>query len=74
MGVTEEILKRLQALPESALAEVLRYVEELESRDHTCAVREAEAEWRALSLSSAMRGMEDEASEYSEADLKEVFT
>ena len=35
---------------------------------------EADADWSALSLASAMRGMGDEASEYTEADLKEVFT
>lgn len=37
------------------------------------AVAEDEAAWLAFSLSSAMRGMEDEPELYTAADLKEVF-
>lgn len=47
--------------------EVLDFVEYLRSR----AEREENIEWNDLSLSSAMRGMEDEKSPYSMNDLRD---
>ncbi len=53
-------------------AEVLDFVEYLESkvgRD-----LQDERDWSTLSLTHAMRGMEDEQMSYSANDLKEVFS
>ena len=74
MSLSEQILKHIQELPEEFQAEVLDFVEYLESR-----VRKGqknmgdEAHWSELSLSFAMRDMEEEYSPYSLSDLKERF-
>jgi len=71
MSLPETILKHIQEMPESLQAEILDFVEYLESKikkDY-----KEEADWSELSLSSAMRGMEEEYSPYSLADLKERF-
>ncbi|MCR4319927.1 MAG: hypothetical protein NUV74_06280 [Candidatus Brocadiaceae bacterium] len=57
-------------LPESKQIEVLDFVEYLRLRTE----KEENIEWIDLSLSSAMRGMEDEESPYSLNDLKETFS
>jgi len=72
MTLPEKILKHLQDLPESLQAEVLDFVEYLESKNEKSKKGE-EKDWSALSLSFAMRGMEGEHSPYSTKDLKERF-
>ncbi len=69
MSITERIIKNVKTLPESKQVEVLDFVEYLRSR----VGKEENIEWNDLSLSSAMRGMEDEKSPYSGHDLKEIF-
>ncbi|GJQ24891.1 MAG: DUF2281 domain-containing protein [Planctomycetia bacterium] len=69
MSLTERIIKNVKTLPESKQAEVLDFVEYLQSK----AEREENTEWNDLSLSSAMRGIEDEETPYSINDLKETF-
>jgi hypothetical protein len=69
MSLAERINIKVKRLPESKLIEVLDFVEYLQSR----AEKEEYKEWNDLSLSSAMRGMEDEQSHYSINDLKESF-
>ena len=72
MKLPEKIIQHLQKLPESVQAEVLDFVEYLESkvgRD-----LQDERDWSTLSLTHAMRGMEDEQMSYSANDLKEVFS
>ena len=69
MSLAERINIKVKRLPESKLIEVLDFVEYLQSR----AEKEEYQEWNDLSLSSAMRGMEDEQSPYSINDLKESF-
>lgn len=69
MSLAERINIKVKSLPESKLIEVLDFVEYLQSR----AEKEEYKEWNDLSLSSAMRGMEDEHSPYSINDLKESF-
>jgi len=69
MSLTEKIIKKVKTLPESKQVEVLGFVEYLRSK----AEKEENIEWNDLSLSSAMRGMEDEKSPYSINDLKETF-
>ena len=70
MTITEAILRRVEALPDSAKAEVLNFVEFLESKR---APRQEGLDWSGFSLSSAMRGMEEEDSPYTLDDLKESF-
>ena len=74
MTLAEIILRRLQSMPESLQAEVLDFVEYLESKANKCTSTEDEFDWSDLSLSFAMRGMEDEDTPYSVHDLKDVFS
>jgi hypothetical protein len=67
MILEERIIEQLHKLPEDKKAEVLDFVEYLLSKTE-------EKDWSEISLSSAMRGMENEASLYSLADLKESFS
>lgn len=53
-------------MPESKKAEVLDFVECLKTKAE-------DKDWSVFSLSSAMRGMGDESTLYSLADLKESF-
>ena len=70
MNLAEKIKKNVKRLPESKQIEVLDFVEYLRSR----AEKEENIEWNNLSLSSAMKGTEDEKSPYSINDLKEKFS
>lgn len=69
MDLTEKIMQHIQNLPESLQAEVLDFVEYLEAK-----VEKGETDWTKFSLSSALRGMEDETPPYSVSDLKEKYT
>ena len=73
MTTAQAIARHVEALPEAAQREVVDFVEFLESRTRPGAVRESDAAWSAFSLASAMRGMEDEPSPYTAADVKESF-
>jgi hypothetical protein len=57
-------------LPESKQIEILDFIEYLRVKTE----RQANIEWTDFSLSSAMRGMEDEQAPYSLNDLKESFS
>lgn len=70
MNVAERIAKDIQALPESAQAEVLDFIEFLKNKTRA----EENADWSAISLAQAMRGMETEPGLYSTDDVKEKFT
>lgn len=70
MTLTEEIIQHVQTLPDPLKAEVLDFVEYLEIKSKKV---EEETDWSALSLSSAMRGMEKETSPYTVSDIKERF-
>ncbi|KAA3599143.1 MAG: DUF2281 domain-containing protein [Candidatus Scalindua sp. AMX11] len=65
----EKITIHVKRLPESKQIEVLDFIEYLQSRTE----KEEFKEWNDLSLSSAMRGMEDEQSSYTINVLKESF-
>ena len=73
MTMAERILQHVQSLPASAQARVLGFVESIEAETHLSRGRQEEAEWSELSLSQALRGLEDEPSLYSPEDVKEVF-
>ena len=75
MTVAEKINKCVQRLPESLKAEVLDFVEYLLNRAERESAAKNESEWTHLSLSLAMRDMEDqEEPDYSVTDLKESFS
>ncbi|MBM3189136.1 MAG: DUF2281 domain-containing protein [Chloroflexi bacterium] len=74
MALSERIQEHVERLPASLQAEVLDFVEYLLAKAEREAVREERRLWSDLSLSSAMRGMEDEDTPtYTTADLKMVF-
>ena len=64
MNLGEKIIRYIQELPESKKAEVLDFVEYLRNKTE-------ERNWSEFSLSSAMKGMENDDSIYSLKDIKE---
>ena len=75
MSLPEKILEHLEKLPAPVQAEVLDFVEYLETKIKKGGEIKAEnIDWSELSLSFAMHGMENEYSPYSINDLKEHFT
>ncbi len=74
MVTSERIQQYVQRLPASFQAEVLDFVEYLLAKAEREIARREERAWSDLSLRSAMRGMEDEATPtYSASDLKVMF-
>lgn len=73
MTVAQTIAQRVSALPEVEQREVLDFVEFLKSRREPAPRPESDASWAALSLAAAMRDMEEEATPYTAADVKESF-
>lgn len=73
MTTLDHISQHLQTLPEPVLREVLDFVEFLKSRHKIPKAREEDTMWTDLSLTSAMRGMEDEEVPYTLTDIKESF-
>ena len=73
MTTAQSITRHLQDLPEAAQREVLDFVEFLRSRREDRVLRDGDVSWSHFSLASAMRGMEDEATPYTSADLKDSF-
>ena len=71
--MAERILEHVKRLPESLQAQVLDFVEYLESKVGSAKSSAENGAWSAFSLFQAMRGMESESSPYSMDDLKEVF-
>jgi hypothetical protein len=69
MTLDEKIYQQVQNLPDAFQEELLDFVRFLLMK----AERQEEREWSSLSLSSAMRGMEDEEPLYTLSDLKVVF-
>jgi len=75
MALSERIQEHVERLPASFQEEVLNFVEYLLAKAEREAVRQERRLWSSLSLSSAMRGMEDEdIPTYTTADLKMVFS
>jgi len=69
MTLDERIYQSIQALPKSFQKELLDFAQYLLMK----AERLESQEWSAVSLSSAMRGMEEEETLYALSDLKVVF-
>lgn len=75
MTLAEKIFSHIENLPETYQAEVLDFVEFLESKSKKLGDGEDEdrAPWSQFSLSQAMQGMEDDDELYSLDDLVEAF-
>ena len=69
MTLDEKIHQYVQKLPRSFQEELLDFVEYLVMK----AEQQEIQDWGSLSLSSAMRDMEDEAVSYSLSDLRVTF-
>lgn len=75
MLVAERIYQCVQKLPASLQVEVLDFVEYLLSKLERETAQPSELDWSNLSLTLAMRGMEDEDTPtYTTDDLREVFS
>ncbi len=75
MAFSERIQEHVEKLPASFQAEVLDFVEYLVAKAEREAIRQERKLWSNFSLSSAMRGMEEEDFPmYTTADLKVVFS
>ena len=70
MSLADKIINNVRALPESKQIEVLDFIEYLRAKTD----RQEDTGRSDFSLSSAMRGMENEESPYSLNDLKESFS
>ena len=69
MTLDEKIQKYVQKLPRSLQEELLDFVEYLVMK----AEQQERQDWSTLSLSSAMRDMDEEPVSYNSSDLKETF-
>jgi hypothetical protein len=69
MGLQEKIIQKVNNLPETEKAEVLDFIEYLKTKSG----KKERKVWNDFSLSSAMRGMEDEPALYSVEDIRESF-
>jgi hypothetical protein len=75
MTITDKIQASVQKLPTAYQAAVLDFVEYLLAKTTRGARDHEESLWSDVSLTMAMRGMEDEdAPPYTTADLKEIFS
>jgi len=74
MTLTEQIQENVVKLPIASQEEVLNFVEYLIAKLEREEARKEAASWTEFSLASAIRGMEDEESPYTLADLKVVFS
>lgn len=74
MVVTEQINSKLQKLPALYQQEVLHFIEFLSQKAMRDEAETEEKLWAYFSLTQATRGSEDDdAPEYTEADLKEKW-
>jgi hypothetical protein len=73
MAIIEKISENVKKLPESSQVEVLDFVEFLLRKSEGITSGQESREWSYLSLSFAMRGMEEEEPCYTSNDIKEHF-
>lgn len=69
MTLEERIIQSMRELPEPEKGEVLDFIQYLKTKIE----QRKKKDWMDFSLSSAMRGMEEEQMPYSLDDLKEYF-
>jgi hypothetical protein len=73
MTVSQKIADHVRDLPKQEQMEVLDFIEYLRTKARSRRSKDEEKDWSSLSLKNAMRGMEEEPSDYSIDDLKEIF-
>jgi hypothetical protein len=73
MTLAETIVDHIYKMPRPEQAEVLDFIEYLETKARQRRAREEEEAWSAFSLENAMHGIAEEASNYGTKDLKETF-
>jgi hypothetical protein len=69
MALADRIHEQVKSLPHELQSEVLDFVQFLIGKARRLQPRPVSDDWTARSIDAAMRGMEDEGPEYSEADL-----
>jgi Protein of unknown function (DUF2281) len=75
LTITDRIQEGVQQLPTALQAEVFDFVQYLLVKTKRGSQEDEEGLWSDVSLSSAMRGIEDEDSpQYTIADLKVIFS
>ncbi|HHO76300.1 MAG TPA: DUF2281 domain-containing protein [Deltaproteobacteria bacterium] len=70
MSLADKILHHIERLPENKQIEILDFIEYIEAK----VTDQENTSWSDMSLSSAMRDMEDEESPYSQDDIIETFS
>lgn len=70
MNLAKQIYQTVAQMPDRVQAEVLHFAQFLDARR---AEFPKETSWSAFSISSAMRGMEEEGNLYRSSDVKEKF-
>jgi hypothetical protein len=74
MAIAEKIYKYIEELPTPLQEEALDFVEYLLMKAKYKSAQQEDEDWSFLSITSAMRGMEDEDTPlYTDADLKVMF-
>ena len=73
MSDIEKLIHTVEQLSTDLQAEVLHYAEYLWHKAQGANDDAESNEWSALSLAAALRGMENEDTDYTLADLKERF-
>jgi len=74
MAIAEKISRCVEELPEHLQEEVLDFIEYLLMKAKANPAQQEDEIWSSLSLTSAMRGMENEDTpSYTDADLKVIF-
>ena len=74
MAIAEKIHKYIDELPKPFQEEALDFVEYLLMKAKSKSTKQEDEDWSFLSITSAMRGMEDEElPSYTVADLKVIF-
>ena len=72
MTVKEQIIKHLEKMSIESQVEILDFIEYIEIKKDT--IQNEREDWNNLSLSHAMRDMENEPSLYSLDDIKEAIS
>ena len=74
MAIAEKIHKYIEELPKPFQEEALDFIEYLLMKAKYKSAQQEDESWSSLSLTSAMRDMEDEDTPlYTDADLKVIF-
>lgn len=73
MTIAETIIDHVKVLTASEQVEVLDFVEYIETKARARRASTEDTQWSQFSLATAMRGIEDEPSDYRVEDLRQRF-